>query len=106
MTEIMKIATLHTMLNNTSIPDDLLIIYLNDCKERILNKIYPFGVPNDVVDVPPQYEMLQLKLVVNAYNKRGAEGQAGHSENGISRTYDVDNDEDLLNEIVPFAGSW
>lgn len=104
MTKGSKIEKLKIMLNNSSIDDTLLGIYLDDCKERILNKLYPFGVPNDVIDVPPQYEMLQLKLVVNAYNKRGAEGESSHNENGINRSYDVENDADLLNQIVPMAG--
>lgn len=37
-------------------------------------------------------------------NKRGAEGQTAHSENGISRSYeDGDVPPTLLRDIVPFA---
>ena len=39
-------------------------------------------------------------------NKRGAEGQTAHSENGISRSYeDGDVPPTLLRDIVPFAAA-
>jgi hypothetical protein len=39
------------------------------------------------------------------FNKRGAEGETAHSENGVSRTYQSANvSEDLLKEITPKAG--
>ena len=38
-------------------------------------------------------------------NKRGAEGQTSHSENGISRSYEnADIPESMLKSIIPFCG--
>jgi hypothetical protein len=39
------------------------------------------------------------------FNKRGAEGETSHSENGVSRTYSSASvSEELLREITPKAG--
>lgn len=46
-----------------------------------------------------------IRAAVELYNKRGAEGQTGHSENGISRTYDSGTiSKSLIGEVVPFVG--
>lgn len=68
----------------------------------ILNKMYPFGYKDDVV-VPSRYERLQIKLAIELYTQRGAEGQASHSENGTSRTWPSVNR--ILAQIVPHCGS-
>ena len=68
----------------------------------ILNKMYPFGY-DDTVVISPRYERLQIKLVVELYNQRGAEGQASHSENGTSRTWPSVSR--ILSQIAPHCGS-
>lgn len=67
----------------------------------ILNKMYPFGYP-DGTEVPVRYERLQIKLAVELYNQRGAEGQSNHSENGSSRTFGASK---MLALVVPHCGS-
>ena len=47
--------------------------------------------------------MLQVKLAVRYFLRRGGEGETRHSENGIDRTYGSVNDEDLLSEVTSFA---
>ena len=44
--------------------------------------------PTDETIVEPQYESLAVEMVVALYSKLGAEGEVGHSENGVSRSYD------------------
>jgi hypothetical protein len=44
---------------------------------------------------------LQIRLAVVMYNKRGAEGEKSHNENGINRTYE--SVEELLKEVVPLT---
>lgn len=68
----------------------------------ILNKMYPFGYKDDVT-VPPRYERLQIKLAIELYTQRGAEGQSSHSENGTSRTWPSVSR--ILAQIVPNCGS-
>jgi hypothetical protein len=49
-----------------------------------------------------KFNDLQLRLAVEMYNKRGAEGQRSHGENGIDRSYFDENH--LLEEVIPFVG--
>lgn len=67
----------------------------------ILNKMYPFGYP-DGTEVPARYEQLQIKLAVELFNQRGAEGQSSHSENGATRMWGASK---ILAQIVPHCGS-
>lgn len=63
---------------------------------------YPYD--DTVTEVPDRYAYTQLEIAVYLMNKRGAEGQTAHSENGISRSYeDGDVPPSLLREIVPCA---
>jgi len=66
------------------------------------NDTIEIGV-GDLFDVPKKYHYLQCEIAVFLLNKRGAEGQSRHSENGIDRTYDG-GDIPMLKNVVPYAG--
>lgn len=68
----------------------------------ILNRMYPFGYDEDMA-VPARYEQIQIQLAVELYTQRGAEGQSGHSENGISRSWPEKSR--LLAYVMPMCGS-
>ena len=69
----------------------------------ILNRLNPF---KDGETVPARYDYVQCMIAVDLWNKRGAEGQTSHSENGISRTWASSHvSPDLLRLIVPSVGS-
>ena len=102
MTDAEKITLAQTFINDENATDALVGAYLEDAKSAILRRRYPFGIPNGA-DVEDIYGMLQVKLAVRYYLRRGGEGEISHSENGISRTYGTVNDEDLLMEVTPFA---
>jgi hypothetical protein len=71
----------------------------------ILNRLYPFGELGDE-NVPPRYDHIQCMIAVDLWNKRGAEGQTSHSENGITRTWASSHvSPNLLRLIVPSVGS-
>jgi hypothetical protein len=54
-------------------------------------------------EVETQYLNLQVKIALEMVAKRGAEGQVGHSENGISRSYEsADVSPSLLSQLTPF----
>ena len=56
-------------------------------------------------DVLAEYGGVQARAAAYFLNKRGAEGQTGHSENGINRSYEkADLPESLLREITPICG--
>ena len=78
-------------------------------KYAILNRRFPYGdFPEDEngdTFVEKRYLDLQYRICIDLYNKVGAEGQLGHSENGINRTYESSWVSDqLLREITPLCG--
>ena len=75
---------------------------LEEAEALILNKMYPFGYAEDVV-LPSRYERLQIKLAVELFTQRGAEGQASHTENGVTRTWPSVSR--ILAQIPSFCGS-
>ena len=84
--------------------DDILLTYLAIAGSKIIDRAYPFN-SNEVEEVPKRYELLQCEIAVYLLNKRGAEGETSHSENGISRGYEsADVPESMLSVITPFCG--
>lgn len=79
-----------------------LLAYLDMAAEAILNKLYPLHP--EKAEVPARYRNRQVEIAVYLINKRGAEGQTSHSENGISRSYESAGvPESMLRGIAPFA---
>ena len=73
---------------------------LESAKAVILSRRFPFG--EQPTEIEERYKDLQIRIAVEMFNKRGAEGETAHSENGVSRTYSSANvSEDLLKEITP-----
>lgn len=94
-----------TILADTAPDTDesVLKAYLAMAGDAILNKAYPFN-PNKR-DVPPRYHSLQVEIAAYLLNKRGAEGETAHSENGVSRTYENAYVPDsMLKGVLPFVG--
>ena len=57
--------------------------------------------------VPDKYAMVQLKIAAYMLNKRGAEGEVQHIENGVHRNYgDADIPETMLNSIPSRVGTF
>ena len=76
---------------------------LESAKAVILSRRFPFGEQPE--EIENKYKDLQIRIAVEMFNKRGAEGETSHSENGVNRTYASANvSEDLLKEITPKAG--
>lgn len=83
--------------------DGTVSVYLKLAGSKICRRAYPFDPT--VTEVPEQYSLLQVEIAVYLLNKRGAEGEAAHSENGISRTYENgDVPPSMLRQIVPMCG--
>ena len=106
MTEVEKLSMLRVMVgqpNEGDWSDDVLISYLAIAGRKIINRAYPY---DDTIDeVPRRYGYLQCDIAAYLLNKRGAEGQTAHSENGISRSYaSADVPESMLSEVVPHVG--
>jgi hypothetical protein len=81
--------------------------YLDNAAEILLNNLYPFDEAwetEEPLTVPNRYLNLQMRMAVVLLNKRGADGETMHIENGINRHYGAaDIPSDMLCEIVPKA---
>jgi hypothetical protein len=107
MTNAEKLTMVRVMANvsddDTDWSDDILLTYLAIAGRKIIDRAYPYD--DTVEEVPRRYELLQCEIAIYLLNKRGAEGETSHSENGISRSYETaDVPESLLGVITPFCG--
>ena len=106
MTDAEKLAMLRVIVgqpNEGDWSDDVLFSYLNIAGLKIINKAFPYN--EDIIEVPRRYGYLQCEIAAYMLNKRGAEGEVSHSENGISRTYEsADVPESMLNSVIPHIG--
>ena len=100
----LKLEQLKSLLDISGTDEDaLLLTLLSISAQKILDRVYPYD--STVTEVPNRYAMKQVEIAVYLYNKRGAEGQTAHSENGINRTYEsADVPESLMRGITPFVG--
>lgn len=85
--------------------DDTLTAYLLISKELLLNIVYPTDPDRASYEVPDMYAMKQVEIAAYFLNKRGAEGEIQHIENGTHRNYgSSDVPEAMIRHITPFCG--
>ena len=99
-----KLEQLKSLLDISGTDEDaLLLTLLSISAQKILDRVYPYD--STITEVPNRYAMKQVEIAVYLYNKRGAEGQTAHNENGINRTYEsADVPESLMRGITPYVG--
>lgn len=98
MTALDRLA-LQTDEENMAILEDC----LETAKNAIMSRRFPYGDWPD--ELENRYADLQYRIALDLYNKRGAEGQLSHGENGISRGFESSwISMQLLSEIVPTCG--
>lgn len=102
MTNDEKLAALKAMVGSSD-SDEVLSAYLKLAGGKIIAKAFPYQ--NDVTEVPAQYSYLQVEIAAYMLNKRGAEGQLQHTENGIQRQYEnADVPASMLKPVTPHVG--
>lgn len=102
MTTADKITYTATLLDN-AVTEEIIQAYLEAAAEGILRKRYPFGSGGK--EVPDQYCRLQCEIAAYLINKRGAEGQLSHNENGVSRSYEASYiPSSMLKWVIPYCG--
>lgn len=100
MTDEEKLTMLKRMTEETD--DEVLSTYLILAKGVVLARAYPYS---EADKVPAKYDTVHVEIAAYMLNKRGAEGETAHSENGVSRSYeDGDIPPTLLRRILPMAG--
>ena len=102
MTDAEKLNMLKAMVGGSD-TDEVLSTYLLLAGKKIIARAYPYK--SDVTEVPMQYDTLQCEIAAYLMNKRGAEGQTAHTENGINRQYEnADVPSSMLKSVVPYCG--
>jgi hypothetical protein len=90
---------LKEILGNPNVSDAVLQFYLDNARDIICEIRHADAVES-------KYLHTQVKIAIELYNKAGAEGQTGHSENGLSRTYESgDISRSLISQIIPVAST-
>lgn len=97
-----KTAMVQQLITDVTVTPDLIASYLALAADKIMKRIWPFG--GEPPDFPSQYDLVQVQLAVRLIARKGGEGEIAHSENGISRTYDSVDDEDILRQLTPYVG--
>lgn len=100
MTPEEKITMLQKMTDETD--QSILSAYLQFSQQIVFEKAYPFG--NHPETMPVKYDAVQVEIAAYLINKRGAEGETSHGENGVSRHWeDGSIPRSLLRRITPTA---
>ena len=102
-----RLLELKTILEPLDDDDRTLLSYLNQAKDVILNRMYPYMNDEEFedMDIPKRYEYKQIRIAAYLLNKRGAEGETQHIENGIHRNYkSSDVPENMLWDVFPNVG--
>lgn len=104
MTTDQKVDMLRRMMDGDETDRGILEVYLELAGQKILNRMYPYKDNYEGLEVPDRYLMVQLNICVYWLNKRGAEGEIQHIENGIHRNYGSSDVPDaMLKDVYPFA---
>ena len=109
MTDAEKLVRLRILIGESSgsgrrEDDETLLVYLDMAAEAILKKMYPLKESFEGLEVPGKHVQAQLKIAAYMLNKRGAEGEIQHIENGVHRNYgNADIPDQMFNGIIPFA---
>ena len=97
-----KILEMRTGIAPDEAEDDVLRFELASAEGMILNKMYPFGY-DEGIEMPSRYDRLQIKLAIELFTHRGADGQTSHSENGVTRMWPSMSR--ILAQVSPHCGS-
>lgn len=105
MTDQEKLTMLRALAGaSADVTDETLQVYLTLAADIVLQRAYPSVHDTSTLDVPARYEALQVQIANEMFQKRGAEGETSHNEDGVNRTYESAGvSEALLKRIVPFA---
>ena len=100
MTPEEKIIMVKTMTDEKD--ETILSTYLTAAQQIVFEKAYPFGDFPETM--PAEYDAVHVEITAYMINKRGAEGETVHLENGISRHWeDGSLPPSLLRRITPHA---
>lgn len=77
-------------------------VYLPAAMDVILGARNPFSADPTAEEWESRYDLLQCEIAADMWNRRGAEGEVSHSENGVSRTWSSGGvSKHLMQRIIP-----
>lgn len=80
----------------------VLLILLQRAIRKVCGKRYPFGYTEAEKETAVvRYRDTVFAAAVYYWAKQGADGESSHSENGISRAYE--KEDDIYFDVVPMA---
>lgn len=80
----------------------VLLILINRAIRKVCSKRHPWGYTDvEKETAVSKYRDVVFDAVIYYWAKQGSEGQSSHSENGISRGYQ--SEDDLYFDVVPMA---
>ena len=103
MTSEEKVAMVQTLVGDDAATSVLVQVYLQLACNKMLERLYPYDATKEESDIPSRYDTIQCELASRLFLRRGGEGETSHEENGVNRTYDSVDDEDILSRLTPFA---
>lgn len=86
--------------------DAVVSAFIGMAGQAIINRAFPFATDEELplLPVPARYQPLQCEIAVFLLNKRGAEGETAHNENGINRSYENGGiPASMLKQVTPFC---
>lgn len=106
MTDAEKLTILKSMLDSgDTTTDETANAYLAAAEKAVINLAYPFGDGSELM--PEKYDYEQIEIALYMLNKRGAEGETLHIEEGVHRSYEVaDIPVSLRARITPQVGGF
>lgn len=102
-----KLLELRIILDPVDDDDATLLSYLEQSKAAILYRMNQYMTDDEyeAASVPKRYEHKQIQIAAYLLNRRGAEGETQHIENGIHRSYEAaDVPPSMLRGITPCVG--
>jgi len=101
MTRTEMLAQLATFTEESN--ENVLSAYLDIAGAKILERCYPYRHDEELT-VPSKYQFTQIEIAAYLINKRGAEGETAHNENGISRSYESASvPASMLKNVLPYC---
>lgn len=106
MTDAEKLTVLKSMLDSgDTTSDEVANAYLKAAEKAVINIAFPFG--NGSEAMPEKYDYEQIEVALYMLNKRGAEGEKLHIEEGTHRSFEVaDIPTSLKSRITAHTGGF
>lgn len=86
----------------SEVDHSVLLILINRAIRKVCAKRYPYGYTEKEKETAVErYRDMIFEAAVYYWAKQGADGENSHSENGISRSYQ--SEEELYFDVVPMV---